>query len=203
MRLRSSPRFKKPLDFSTSVIMQRLCRLLLNSFNSKITYGHRIIQFFTQSAFLKDMMLGEIPTDTLDCIYILNPTYVTVILLIMIAMCFALTFLSMCLYFQHQKYPSIKATSSTLSSCLFIGCYFLLAQSLFHTVNSEIIWQRMGKSYQAFICMFDIYLLVINISTDIVLAAVIAKPCASIIIFSKSLVNSIRFVLTKVSSFWS
>ena len=130
----------------------------------------------------KTMIMGEIPIDTLTRIYILYPTYVTVILFIVILVCFTLTFVSMCLYAYYHKRPSIKATSSTLSLCLFIGCYFLLASSLFHTINSSIIQQQTGM-YRAFVCMFDIYL--INIGTDIVLATVIAKTLRIYHIFKK------------------
>ena len=138
---------------------------------------------FNQFILNKTMIIGEIPSDTLDRIYILYPTYVTVILLMMISMCFVLTVISMCLYFYYHKQPSIKATSSTLSLCLFIGCYFLLSSSLFHTINSGIIRQKMGMSYRTFTCMFDIYL--INIGTDIVLATVIAKTLRIYHIFKK------------------
>ena len=131
----------------------------------------------------KTMIIGEIPTDTLNRVYILYPTYITVILFIMILMCFSLTFISMFLYFYYHKHPSIKATSSTLSLCLFIGCYFLLASSLFHTINSGIIRRKTGKLYRAFTCMFDIYL--INIGTDVVLATVIAKTLRIYHIFKK------------------
>ena len=101
----------------------------------------------------------------------------------MISMCFAMTVISMCLYFYYHKHSSIKVTSSTLSLRLFIGCYFLLSLSLFYTINSGTTWRKMGMSYRTFTCMFDIYL--INISTDIVYATVIAKILRIYHIFKK------------------
>ena len=132
---------------------------------------------------LNRMIIGEIPTDSLNRIYILYPTYVTVILLTIIIACFVLITISMCLYFYYHKHPSIKATSSTLSLCLFIGCYFLLLSSLFYTINSGIIRQTMGMSYRILSCMFDIYLT--NVGIDIVLATVIAKTLRIYHIFKK------------------
>ena len=142
--------------------------------------------FSLNQLILNKTIMGEIPTDTLDRIYILYPIHVMVLLLMMILMCFAMTVLSMCLYFYYHKHPSIKATSTTLSLCLFIGCFFLLLSSLFHTINSGIIHDehgKMGTSYRIFICMFDIYL--INIGTDTVLATVIAKTLRIYHIFKK------------------
>ena len=87
---------------------------------------------------------GDIPTDTLDRVYVIYPTYVTVLLMMMILMCFAMTIISMCLFFYFRNHPSIKATSSILSLCLFIGCYFLLSSS-FHTINSGIVHRKKRK----------------------------------------------------------
>ena len=141
--------------------------------------------FSLNQLILNETIMGEIPTDTLDRIYILYPTYLTVLLLMMICMCFTMMVLSMCLYFYYHKHPSIKATSTTLSLCLFIGCFFLLLSSFFHTFNSGIIHDqhKMRMSYRIFICMFDIYL--INIGTDTVLATVIAKTLRIYHIFKK------------------
>ena len=172
------------LNFSRSTAAMQTSVILFQFQNGQPigigSYNYSLNRLFLNTG----MMLGNTPTDKLNRIYVVNPIYVTVILLIMTTMCFSLTFISMCLYFHYRKHPSIKATSSILSSCLFIGCYFLLASSSFHTINSEIIiQQKMGKSYRAFICMFDIYL--INTGTDIVLATVIAKTLRIYHIFKK------------------
>ena len=172
------------LNFSHhAAAMQTSAKLLQFQNGQPVHIGSYINLSFNQLFLNEETLLRDIPSDTLNRIYVLYPTYVTVILLIMIMMCFALTSISMCLYFHYRKHPSIKATSSTLSSCLFIGCYFLLTSSLFHTINSGIIRQKMGKSYQAFICMFDIYL--INIGIDMVLATLIAKTLRIYHIFKK------------------
>ena len=172
------------LNFSHhAAAMQTSAKLLQFQNGQPVHIGSYINLSFNQLFLNEEALLRDIPSDTLNRIYVLYPTYVTVILLIMIMMCFALTSISMCLYFHYRKHPSIKATSSTLSFCLFIGCYFLLISSLFYTINSGIIQQKMGKSYRAFICMFDIYL--INIGIDMVLATLIAKTLRIYHIFKK------------------
>ena len=171
------------LNFSRSTASMETSVKLIQVQNGQPVHIGSYKFSFNQFFLNKQLIIGEIPTDTLDHIYVLYPTYVTVVLFIVITMCFAMTFISMCLYFHYRKHPSIKATSSTLSSCLFIGCYFLLASSSFHTINSGIIRQKTEKSYRAFICMFDIYL--INIGTDIMFATVIAKTVRIYYIFRK------------------
>ena len=115
----------------------------------------------------------DFPSVTLDRIYILYPVVLTVILTIVIMLCFILTTVSMCLFFHYRKHPAIKATSSTLSICMFIGCYFLLTSSMFHTISSGISKHQSPEPIRAFICSFDVYL--INIGFDTVFATVIAK----------------------------
>ena len=134
-------------------------------------------------AWNKDTLLGDTPSDTLSRVYLLYPKFVTAILIVFIAMSFVFTIVLMCVYFRYRNTPAIKATSTTLSSCLFIGCYFLLTSSLFHTINSGIIRENMNDSYRAFICMFDIYL--INMGIDLVLATIVAKTLRIYHIFKR------------------
>ena len=103
-----------------------------------------------------------------------------VILSIVIGLCFALTTISMCLFIYYRQQPAIKATSNTLSHCMFIGCYFLLISSFFHTVTSG---NRSNESLQYFSCSFISYSGTIGF--DIVLATVIAKTLRIYYIFKK------------------
>ena len=123
--------------------------------------------------FFLNVSTYHFPSVTLDRIYILYPVALTVILTIVIMLCFILMTVSMCLFFYYRKHPAIKATSSTLSICMFIGCYFLLTSSIFHTINSGISKHQSPEPIRAFICSFDVYL--INIGFDTVFATVIAK----------------------------
>ena len=132
---------------------------------------------------LNKLLLEEIPTDTLNRIYTLYSIPLVVILVSLIVLCIALTTISMCLYFYYRREPAIKATSTTLSICLFIGCYFLLTSSLFHTITSSSTVQNKKESYRIFVCMFNIDL--ITTGLDIIFATVIAKTLRIYHIFNK------------------
>ena len=125
--------------------------------------------------------LGEIPISTLARSYVLFPIWLTVILTLMVVISFALTIVSMCVFLYYRNQPAIKATSSTLSICMFVGCYFLLTSSLFHTINSGVSKHESGDILRGFICSLDVYLF--NIGFDIVFATVIAKTLRIYFIF--------------------
>ena len=74
----------------------------------------------------RDELLGDIPANTWNRIYVLYSVPLAVILTSFIVLCIALTTISMCLFFYYRKEPAIKATSRTLSICLFIGCWLIL-----------------------------------------------------------------------------
>ena len=118
-------------------------------------------------------VLGVIPSVTLDRIYLVYPAVLTMLLSTFVILCFILTTVSMCLFIYYRNEPAIKATSNTLSLCLFIGCYFLLASSLFHIVIKGIPIIGNQEIFRTFICKFDV--ITANIGADIVCATVIAK----------------------------
>ena len=80
---------------------------------------------------LNRSVLGIIPSDTLNRIYIVYPIELTVLLALLVVLGFALTTISMYLFIYYRKQQAVRATSSTLSLCMFIGCYFLLTSSFF------------------------------------------------------------------------
>ena len=123
--------------------------------------------------YLNRSALGVVPSDALDRMYVIYPIALTVILSFLIILCFGLTTVSMCLFIYYRNEPSIKATSNTLSLCMFIGCYFLLTSSLFHSITSATIIYERQESLRTFICMFDIFIMMVGV--DIVFAIVIAK----------------------------
>lgn len=125
--------------------------------------------------------LSEIPSTTLARHYELFPVYVTVILTLVGVICFVLTTISMCIFFYFRKQPAIKASSSTLSICLFIGCYFHLTSSLFQTINSGISKHESGEALRGFTCTFDVSLF--NLGFDIIFATIIAKTLRIYYIF--------------------
>lgn len=139
--------------------------------------------FTLDQLYLNKGILNEIPSDVLNRVYVLYTIPLTVLMLIVIVFCFALTTASMCLFFYYRKHPSIKATSSTLSFCLFIGCYLLLMSSLVHNVISGVSVQSSHEQLRGFVCVFDISSL--GVGGDVVLATVIAKTLRIYYIFKK------------------
>ena len=121
----------------------------------------------------------HIPTDKVShaYVYMMYPIYLTVITSIILLLCFALTTVSMFLYIYYRKQPSIKATSTTLSISLFVGCYFMLLSSLVHTINTLTSSSEMARkaslTFRAFVCTCDLFLL--NLSLDCIFATIIAK----------------------------
>ena len=132
--------------------------------------------------------LSDISTD-LEHVYAVHPIPLTIITLILMVLCFAMTVVFMCLYFYYRKQPSIKATSTTLSICLFVGCYILLLSLLFRSITSslylseeQVMEKKMSKTYRALLCICDTYLIAIGI--DIIFATIIAKTLRIYVIFN-------------------
>ena len=124
-------------------------------------------------------MLGIIPSDTLDHIYVEYSIALTVFVAIL---GFTLTTISICLFIYYRKEPAVKATSSTLSLCMFIGCYLLLTSSFFQVITNGTSVYGSKQSLQVFICMFDTS--ITNVGIDIVFATVIAKTLRIYFIFN-------------------
>ena len=130
---------------------------------------------------LNGSVLGVIPSDRLDRIYLVLPAALTILLSFIITICFILTMVSMCLFINFRNKPAIKATSFSLSLCMFIGCYFLFTSSLFHTIITGTPVHGNQVLLQKFICMFDVS--IANIGSDIVLTTVVAKTLRIYYIF--------------------
>ena len=130
---------------------------------------------------LNKSVLGVIPSDTLNRIYVVYPIALTVLLGLVAVLGFTLTMISMCLFIYYRKQPAVRATSYILSLCMFIGCYFLLTSSFFQDITSGTSVYGSKQSLRAFICMFDISIL--NVGTDIIFATVIAKTLRIYFIF--------------------
>ena len=127
-------------------------------------------------------MLGIIPSDTLNYIYIEYPITLTVLPALLIVFGFALTMISMCLFIYYRKEPAVKATSSTISLCMFIGCYLLLTSSFFQVITNGTSVYGSKQSLRVFICMFDTS--ITNVGIDIVFVTVIAKTLRIYFIFN-------------------
>jgi gamma-aminobutyric acid type B receptor len=132
---------------------------------------------------LNSSVLGVIPSDTPSRIYVVYPIALTVFLSLSTVFGFALTTVLMCLFIYYRNEPAIKATSNTLSLCMFIGCYFLLTSSLIQSITGGISIIESRVSIRTFICMFD--LVIFNLGSDTILATVIIKTLRIYHIFKK------------------
>ena len=100
------------------------------------------------------------------------------------------TTITMVLFIHYRNHPDIKATSSILSLCMFIGCYLLIVSTLCHTIASSLVVE--GDVLRFLFCWGND--LLNNIELDLILATVFAKTLRIHHIFNK---------LGKISSLWS
>ena len=150
------------LNFSHSAAAAQISLEILQIQNGQL----KQIGSYYGSLNLNISVLGVIPSVTLDCLFSIpcctyyasvDPYHLYLILIT----------ISMHLFIYYCNEPI--ATSNTLSCCLFVGCYFLLTSSLFHTITKNY-WKPRDTS--EFICIiFDILI----IGSDIIFAMVISK----------------------------
>ena len=136
--------------------------------------------------------LKIISATTLQYTYLMHSLHLPIIIItvVLTVLFTALTTVSMCLYFYYRKQPSIKATSTTLTICLFVGCYILLLSSLMYSIRNAVVLSedqvmkiRVSLIYQIFLCKNDFYLS--SIAVDLILATIIAKTLRIYHIFNK------------------
>ena len=145
---------------------------------------------YTDSLFINLSILGDIPNDELDKVYLLYPLYLTVILLIFLISSLAFTTITMSLFIHYRKNPEIRATSSILSLCMFVGCYCLIISSLLHTIASGLVLGNTILGYAD--CWGNTFLFTVGL--DIVLATLFTKTLRIYHIFN---------TFGKLSSLWS
>ena len=139
---------------------------------------------------LNEGALGYIPSDDLDHTYLLYPLYLTVLLLVFMSLSLIFTTVTMSLFIHYRNNPEIKAASSVLSLCMFMGCYCLIISSLLHTVASGHIIENTVLRYAE--CWGNTFLFTVGI--DMVLATVSAKAFRIYHIFK---------TMTRLSPKWS
>ena len=145
---------------------------------------------YTGRLFVNMSILGNIPNDQLDQVYLLYPHYLTVILIIFLVSSLIFTTITMSLFIHYRKTPEIKATSSILSLCMFLGCYCLIVSSLLHTIASSVVLQSTVVRYAS--CWSNTFLFTVGL--DIVLTTVFTKTLRIYHIFN---------TFGRVSSLWS
>ena len=139
---------------------------------------------------LNATMLDEAVNSEFHKQYLLYPPYITVILCTIVVISFIFTTATMSLFIRYRKTPKVKATSSVLSMCMFIGCYCLILSSLLHTIDSSLILKADVLRYTS--CWGNTFLF--TTAVDLVLATVFAKTLRIYHIFT---------TFGKISKLWS
>lgn len=129
---------------------------------------------------LNKSKLGDIPDDDLENVYLLYPRYLSAILLAFMTLSLLFTTVIMSLYIHYRKNPEIKATSSILSLCMFVGCYCLIISSLIHTIDSGLVIKSHIIRYT--VCWGVTFLFTVGI--DMVLTTVFTKAIRIYYIFN-------------------
>ena len=145
---------------------------------------------YTDRLFVNLSILGDIPSDELDEVYLLYPLYLTVVLLIFSVSSLVFTTITMSLFVHYRKNPEIKATSTVLSLCMFVGCYCLIISSLLHTIACGHVLENTILRYAG--CWGNTFLFTIGM--DMVLATVFTKTLRIYHIFN---------TFGKLSSLWT
>ena len=128
----------------------------------------------------------DLPSDKLERVYKLYPLYLDVLLTLLIVMCTFITTILLVLLLYYRKEPEIKASSISLSLCIFIGCYISLLASLCQTVTSGIavpIVSEKNARLSAVLPCFSYPLAIIG--SDLILVTVFAKTLRIYHIFTK------------------
>ncbi len=115
---------------------------------------------------------GEIPTAYPGTIYayeLLTPQ-TTAVTLTMVVLCMLLTTIVLFLFIYYRKEPEIKASSFSISLCMFVGIYLLQAASFTHYLGSGVIFKSVSKYFG---CTFTTFCTTLGI--DIVLATLLMK----------------------------
>ena len=143
-----------------------------------------------QFTFLNLSKLENAVGNRQDHLYRLYPPYLMFTLSALLVLCLIFTTATVSLFIHYRKIPKVKATSFSLSLCMFVGCYGLILSSLIHTIFSGIVLQ--GKVFRYAICWGNTFLFTVSI--DLVLATVFAKTLRIYHIFNK---------FGKISRLWS
>ena len=117
--------------------------------------------------------LGPVPTISPSQAYdydIFTPL-MTWLLVAAVTLCILFTIILLALFVYFRKEPEVKASSVSLSLCMFPGFYLLQLASLSHFVNSGRVVVPIPERY--FSCCFTTYCAILGI--DIVLAALLMK----------------------------
>ncbi len=135
--------------------------------------SHKVGSFYAKTRELEiNLTNGELPTAYLAPVYPydLLPQHTTALLLTMVVLCILLTTIVLVLFVYYRKEPEIKASSFSISLCMFVAIYLVLAASFTNFLRVGIIVKSASKYFG---CNFTIYCLMLGI--DIGLSTLLMK----------------------------
>ncbi len=93
----------------------------------------------SDTAFFNTALFGEIPNDELETVYSILSFPIALVFSTLKVLGFAFTTVLFLCYMFYRNEPEIKATSTSLTVLLFIGCYLVLLGSLSITITASLI----------------------------------------------------------------
>ncbi|XP_064386079.1 gamma-aminobutyric acid type B receptor subunit 1-like [Halichondria panicea] len=135
--------------------------------------SHKVGSFYAKTRELEiNLTNGELPTAYPAPVYLyeLFPRHTTALTLTMVVLCVLLTTIVLVLFVYYRKEPEIKASSFSISLCMFVAIYLALAASFSHFIESGINFKSASKYFG---CNFTTYCTAL--ATDIVLATLLMK----------------------------
>ena len=125
----------------------------------------------------------DMPRGTKVIIYVRNSKLLIAIFLVSIILCFLFVSIVLFFYIFFRKEEEIKATSYTISLCMFLGCYLLLFRS---SVLLTVNWRFSGINITAnFLCQLLSWFSIIGIPASVILATLLIKMVRIYAIFLK------------------
>ena len=135
--------------------------------------SNKVGSFYAKTRELEiNLTNGELPTAYPAPVYpydLFTP-HTTALTLTMVVLCILLTTIVLVLFVYYRKEPEIKASSFSISLCMFVAIYLVLAASFTHLLASGIIYKSLGKYVG---CIFPFYCVMLGI--DIGLSTLLMK----------------------------
>ena len=126
---------------------------------------------------------GDMPRGTKAMIYVRNSSSLNLLFLLSIILCFLFVSIILFFYIFFRKEEEIKATSYTISLCMFLGCYLLLFRT---SVLLSESWRISGLNITAdILCQMLSWFSIIGIPSSIILATLLVKMARIYAIFLK------------------
>lgn len=124
----------------------------------------------------------EIPQGRLRTLVNGSSTTEKIVLLIIFVLSFGFISVNLILYFVFRNKPEVKATSVSVSMCMYLGCYLLVLFLPILLLEVQLTVEH-SKAYETFICTFLAWLSTIGLPFSLIFATLIVKMLRVYIIF--------------------